>query len=106
MPDMAEIPEVDIQRHITNLMSASQPVEKYLQQGGPLTDVQLKWIEVTITGLQALVDTWKKSMAKKRPATEVHVTAFQILEATRIPPGSSASHRKALKIALPVMPRV
>jgi hypothetical protein len=57
---MAEIPEVDIQALITNFISARQPVEKYVQQGGPLTDIQLQWIEVTISGLQTLVDTWKR----------------------------------------------
>jgi hypothetical protein len=57
--------ELDAQRLIANLMSASAPREMYLQQGKPLTDLQMESLALTIEGLQTFLDVWRRKHGKK-----------------------------------------
>ena len=51
-------------RLVANFMVASTPLEKYLQGGGPLTEVELDSIEVTLVSLRILLDSWKMKNGK------------------------------------------
>ena len=51
---------IQIRRLIANLMSASTPIEAYLQQGKPLTPLDLDSLSLTISGLQTLLDVWRR----------------------------------------------
>lgn len=56
-------------RLLANFMSASSPIEKYLQEGGPLTVLELESLSLTISGLQTFLDTWKrKNKASHQPS--------------------------------------
>ncbi len=59
--------ERDVEPHklIAKFMSASVPIETYLQQGRPLTDAQLELISLTVAGLQTFLDSWKRKHNKK-----------------------------------------
>lgn len=50
----------DPQRLLANFMSASAPMETYLQQGGSLTPLQLESLSLTIQGLQSFLGIWKR----------------------------------------------
>lgn len=52
---------------IANLMTASAPLEKYLQDDGPLTDLDVESIEVTLCKLKIFFDIciWKRTHAQK-----------------------------------------
>ena len=63
MPDTDEMPDLGSQRLVAIFMTASSPLETYLQQGGPLTPLQLACIEKTMAGLQTFLAVWKR----KRP---------------------------------------
>src|ERR671910_30479 len=52
--------EIETQKLIAHFMSASAPLERYLQQGKPLTALQLESISLTIDGLFTFLDTWKR----------------------------------------------
>jgi hypothetical protein len=41
---------------IAQFMTASAPLEKYLQHGGALTDLQLESVSLTVSGLQTFLD--------------------------------------------------
>jgi hypothetical protein len=56
--------EVETQKLIAHFMSASAPLERYLQQGRPLTALQLESISLTIDGLFTYLDTWKRKHSK------------------------------------------
>jgi hypothetical protein len=60
MKTMDKKKELEAQRLIANLLSSSAPVEVYLQQGGPLTDLQLHSLSLTIEGLQSFLAIWKR----------------------------------------------
>jgi hypothetical protein len=47
-------------RLIADFMTASSPIENYLQQDLPLTAMQWDLIHQTITGLQIFADKWKQ----------------------------------------------
>lgn len=47
-------------RILAKFMSASAPVEKYLQEGGTFTTQELESLSLTISGLQTFLDTWKR----------------------------------------------
>lgn len=47
-------------RILANFMSASAPVEKYLQEDGPFTAQELESLSLTISGLQTFLDIWKR----------------------------------------------
>jgi hypothetical protein len=51
---------VNDEKLIAHFMSASAPLERYLQQGKPLTALQLESISLTIDGLFTYLDTWKR----------------------------------------------
>jgi len=57
--------DVTTQRLIANFMTASTPIEKYLQQGGQLTDLELQSISLTIDGLQTYLNIWHAKQGKK-----------------------------------------
>ena len=52
-------------RLIANFMTASTPLEKHLQQGEPLTDLELQSLSLTIDSLQTFLDGWKTKHGKK-----------------------------------------
>ena len=52
--------QLEAQRLIADLMSASAPVESYLQQAQPLTPIQLESLSLTIDGLQSFLSIWKR----------------------------------------------
>ena len=57
--------DVTTQRLIANFMTASVPVEKHLQQGGRLTDLELQSLSLTIDGLQTFLNIWMTKHSKK-----------------------------------------
>jgi hypothetical protein len=50
---------------IAEFMKACAPVEAYLQQGQPLTPLQLDSIATAISGLQTFLDVWKRKNIKR-----------------------------------------
>lgn len=57
--------EVAVQRMIAEFMKACAPVEAYLQQGQPLTPLQLDSIATAVSGLQTFLDVWKRKNIKR-----------------------------------------
>ncbi len=57
--------DVTTQRLIADFMAASTPIEKYLQQGGQLTDLELQSISLTIDSLQTFLNIWHAKQGKK-----------------------------------------
>jgi hypothetical protein len=55
--------ELEPHKLIAHFMSASAPLERYLQQGRPLTALQLESISLTIDGLVTYLD--KGSIGKR-----------------------------------------
>jgi hypothetical protein len=58
------IPE-EAHKLIATFMSASAPIEAYLQQGKPLTNQQLELISLTVFGLQNFLNAWKRRQVPK-----------------------------------------
>ncbi|MBX3302181.1 MAG: chemotaxis protein CheB [Nitrospira sp.] len=53
---------------LATFMSASAPIETYLQHGHPLTDHELELLSLTVSGLQTFLDIWKRRYGvKERP---------------------------------------
>ena len=52
--------ETEVQRMVADFMKASTPLETYLQQGGPLSPLQLDLVASTVSGLQTFLDIWKR----------------------------------------------
>ena len=52
------------QELIAKFMAASSPLEAYLQQKGPMTDVQLESLSVTLESLQTFLQIWKQKHGK------------------------------------------
>jgi hypothetical protein len=52
--------ETEVQRMVADFMKASTPLETYLQQGGPLSPLQLDLVASTLSGLQTFFDIWKR----------------------------------------------
>jgi hypothetical protein len=52
-------------RLVANFMTASTPLEQYLQQGKPLTELEADSIEVTVDSLKIFLDSWKRKHAQK-----------------------------------------
>jgi hypothetical protein len=59
---MANQPKASIL--VANLMTHSKTLEEYLQQGGPLTDLQVEAVSLTVNHLQLFLDTWKRKHDK------------------------------------------
>jgi hypothetical protein len=53
-------------KKIARFLKASNELEKYLHQDGPLTPLEHQTIETTILGLQTLLGSWTR---KHRPET-------------------------------------
>ena len=51
-------------RLIAEFLSSSTPVEQYLKRGGPLTDLQLEALSLTVDSLQTFLDIWKMKHGK------------------------------------------
>ena len=52
--------ETEVQRMVADFMKASTPLETYLQQGGPLSPLQLDLVASTLSGLQTFFEIWKR----------------------------------------------
>ena len=52
--------ESETQKLIAHFMSASAPLERYLQEARPLTDLQLESISLTVDELYTYPDIWKR----------------------------------------------
>ena len=52
-------------RLVADFMTASTPLEQYLQQGGPLTDLQVESVSITVKNLQTFLDIWKRRHGEK-----------------------------------------
>jgi len=52
-------------RLVADFMTASTPLEQYLQQGGPLTDLQVESVSITVGNLQTFLVIWKRKHGKK-----------------------------------------
>ena len=50
---------------ISNFMSASAPLELYLEQQRPLTDLELQSLSLTLESLQGLIVLWKVKHGEK-----------------------------------------
>lgn len=46
-------------RMVSKLLAATTPVEKYLKEGRPLTDLQVESISLAVGVLQTFLDIWK-----------------------------------------------
>jgi len=51
---------IDIQQAIAAFMSGSSPIERYLQEQRPLTDLQLQSVSLTVSSLTNFLDGWKR----------------------------------------------
>lgn len=51
-------------RLVADFMIASSPLEKHLQEGGPLTDSEASSVEVTLVSLKLFLDSWKRKHGK------------------------------------------
>ncbi|BCA53230.1 hypothetical protein W02_03700 [Nitrospira sp. KM1] len=47
-------------RLVSQFVSASVPLEKYLMDGGALTDSELRSIALTMSALQIFINGWKQ----------------------------------------------
>ena len=52
-------------KKIASLLKASNALEKYLQEDGPLTPLEHQTIETTIMGLQTLLGSWTGKPARR-----------------------------------------
>jgi hypothetical protein len=66
-------------RLIANFMTASTPLEKYLHEHGPMTDLEIRSLSLTLDGLQTFFDSWMRNRAKQQKPSDVTVTEFEIL---------------------------
>lgn len=51
---------MEAHRLVADFMNASAQLENYLQVDGPMTHVQVDAVTLTISGLQTLLDNWKR----------------------------------------------
>jgi hypothetical protein len=49
-----------IQHLVADFMGVSTKMERHLQQRGPLTQLQVESLTLTISSLQTFLDTWKE----------------------------------------------
>lgn len=61
---MSDPPPFESQGLVARFMTASSPVEAYLQQHGPLSPIELDSLTSTVASLQRFLDLWKR---KKGP---------------------------------------
>ena len=60
--DMTNEPKAH--RLIANFMTASTPLEQYIQQGSPLTDLEVESVSMTVKNIQIFLDIWKRRHGK------------------------------------------
>jgi hypothetical protein len=67
-------PEIKPHQLIANLMTASAPLEKYLRDGGPLTDLEVESIAVTVGKLKIYFDfcVWQRTHAQKTKSSDIN----------------------------------
>ncbi len=65
---------------VAKFMSASTPIESYLQEGKTLTDNQLEMVSLTISGLQTFLHSW---MGKHRPQSKLNSFLEQLTTKNR-----------------------
>jgi uncharacterized membrane protein len=53
-------PAIESEGLIARFMTASTPVEVYLQQHGPLSPLELDSLTLTLRSLQTFLDIWKQ----------------------------------------------
>jgi hypothetical protein len=58
--------ELETQKLIANFMAASNELERYLQDGKPLTPLQLESLSVAVSGLHTFLDSWKRKYGQKK----------------------------------------
>jgi hypothetical protein len=51
---------------IAQFLSTSSRLEKYLQDGKPLTMQQLESLSVAVSGLHTFLDSWKRKYGQKK----------------------------------------
>jgi hypothetical protein len=54
-----------IHKLIAQFMSVSSQLETYLQEGKPLTTLQLESLSLTVSGLHTFLDSWKRKHGPK-----------------------------------------
>lgn len=54
------VQEIPAHQLIAHFMSASVPLEQYLQRGKPLTLQEIDLISLTVMGLQTFIEVWKR----------------------------------------------
>lgn len=59
---MANIPKTH--RLVAEFMTASTPLERHLQQGSPLTDLESQLVSTTIANLKLFHEVWKRKNGK------------------------------------------
>ena len=64
------------QKMVSTFMKASAPLEAYLQQGGELTESDLRSIESTIMGLVTFLETWKRKYTTLKVSSGVLLPAY------------------------------
>ena len=73
------------QKMVATFMKTCAPLETYLQEGGELTEGDLRSIEITVTGLVTFLETWKRKNTALKVSSD---TLFPVV---------SASFRKSSK---------
>jgi hypothetical protein len=63
------------QKMVSTFMKASAPLETYLQQGGELTEADLRSVELTIMGLMTFLETWKRKYTTLKVSSGVLLPA-------------------------------
>jgi hypothetical protein len=67
MKDRQDKEYLEVERAIASFLSACLPVEKYLQAGTSLTNLQLDTISTAIQGLQTNIVVWKSKAGRAVP---------------------------------------
>jgi hypothetical protein len=59
------------QKMVAAFMKASVPLETYLQQGGELTEADLRSVELTLMGLTTFFETWKRKYTTLKVPSDI-----------------------------------
>lgn len=70
---------------IATFMKGATPLEAYLQQGGELTDSDLKTIEVTISALVTFLDIWKRKHTTLKLSSGLPLVGPSVRKSSRKP---------------------
>jgi len=88
---MAKPRYLETQKMVATFMKACAPLETYLQQGGELTDGDLRSIELTVTGLITFLETWKRKYTKLKISSDALLPA--VIPSVRKSPRRAARRR-------------